>query len=189
MASRFSEGAAAYGKDGRRYRVDEVAGGLVYCRSESGAEAEFGETQLMTEGEWAARTGGKREMLYARLKQARAFAPAKAKLDRDAAEQALARAERLFPGLLDFTAFTAASRALSESGDESFIAELSIAKCRAIFDATPPETRAGLLSGMIGAAPETMVNASKLGDNLARAMIEKGLDAAKFEAFGGCRRT
>jgi hypothetical protein len=33
------------------------------------------------------------------------------------------------------------------------------------------------------------VNASKLGDNLARAMIEKGLDAAKFEAFGGRRRT
>ncbi len=189
MASRFSEGAVAYGADGRRYRVDEVAGGLVYCVSESGAEAEFAETQLRTESEWAARTGGKREMLYARLKQSRIFGPGKTGLDRDAAEQALARAERLFPGLLDFTAFSAASRALSESGDESFISELSIVKCRAIFDSASPETRASLLSGMIGAAPDKMVSASRLGDNLARAMIEKGLDAARFEAFGGRRRT
>jgi hypothetical protein len=188
VSPRFSEGSVAYAKDGRRYVVEEVAGGLVYCTSDGGAEAEFGESQLMTESEWAARTGGKREMLYVRLRQARAFGPAKGVIDRGGAEQALARAERLFPGLLDFTAFTAASRALSESGDESFIPELSIIKCRAIFDAASPETRATLLSGIIGAPAEKMVSASKLGDNMARAMIEKGLDTARFEAFGARRR-
>jgi hypothetical protein len=132
-------------------------------------------------------------MLYTRLKQARAFAPPKGQPtkggpDPAGSEQALARADRLFPGILDFTAFTAASRALVDSGDASFIPELSIVKCRAIFDAAPPATRAGLLAGMIGAVPDAMVNASKLGDNLARAMIEKGLDRTAFEAFVGRRR-
>jgi hypothetical protein len=188
VASRFTEGATAYAKDGRRYIVEEVAGGLVYCKSDGGAEAEFGETQLMTESEWATRNGGKRDMLYVKLKQSRQFAAVKSALDRAGAEQALARAERLFPGLLDFTAFTAASRALADAGDAAFIPELSIVKCRAIFDGAEPQTRAGLLAALIGASPETMVNASKLGDNLARAMIDKGLDADGFEAFGSRRR-
>ncbi len=188
MPPRFSEGAVAYAKDGRRYTVDEVADGLVYCTGDGGAESEFGETQLFTESEWAARNGGKRDMLYGRLKQARLFGPARGGLDRGGAAQAVAKAERLFPGLLDFTAFTAASRVLTELGDAAFIPELSIVKCRAIFDSAAPDTQATLLAGMIGAAPETMINASGLGDNLARAMIEKGLDGAKFEAFGSRRR-
>ena len=188
MATRFSPGAVAYAKDGRHYVVDEVAGGMVYCTAPGGAETEFPDAQLMTEAEWAARTGGRREMLYTRLKQAKAYGPYKGNLDRAGAQKLLAKAEQLFPGILDFAAFYIASRALAENGDQSFIPELSIIKSREIFDATMPETRAALLAALLGAAPEKMVSAAGLGDNLTRAMIDKGLDAAAFEAFGSRRR-
>jgi hypothetical protein len=188
MPSRFSPGAAVYTKDGRRYLVDEAVRGLVYCTAEGGAETEFPEAQLMTEAEWAARTGGRREMLYGRLKQSRAYMPPKTAIDRAGAERTLARAEQLFPGLLDFIAFTTASQALTESGDQAFVSELSIVKCRAVFDAAAPEIRVNLLAGTIGTTPETLVSASGLGENMARAMIDKGLNAAAFDAFGSRRR-
>ena len=38
-------------------------------------------------------------------------------------------------GLLDFAAFSVASRALDEQGDRALIPELSIIKCREVFDA------------------------------------------------------
>jgi hypothetical protein len=188
VPNRFPPGAAAYAKDGRRYIVDEVADGLVYCTAPGGAETEFREDQLMNEAEWSARTGGRREMLYSRLKQARVYAPQKAVLDRTGAQRLVTKAEQLFPGILDFVAFTVASRVLSENGDQSFIPELSIIKCREIFDATPVETRAGLIAAQLGTAPDKMISAAGLGDNLARAMIEKGLNADAFEAFGSRRR-
>ena len=188
MAARFSPGAVAYAKDGRRYVVDEVAGGLVYCTASGGAETEFPEAQLFTEAEWTARSGGRRDALYSRLKQARAYAPHKGELDRAAAAHFVAKAEQLFPGLLDFAAYTVASRMLSESGDQALIPELSIVKCREIFDGAAPETKAALLAGLVGAAPDKIVSGAKLGDNLTRAMIDKGLDAKAFEAFGSRRR-
>lgn len=190
MPPRFRAGAAAYAKDGRRYVVDEVADGVVYCSSPGGAETEFAESQLMNEAEWSARSGGRPEMLYGRLRQARAYAPYKGPLDRAGAEQLLAKAERLFPGILDFTSFTVASRVMSETGNQDFVPELSIVKCRAIFDAAVPETRASLLAGLVGAPPDRLVSASRLGDNLMRAMIDKGLEASavSFEDFRARRR-
>ena len=188
MAERFPPGAAAYAKDGRRYVVDEVAGGIVYCTASGGAETEFPEAQLATEAEWTARSGGRREMIYSRLKQARAYAPYRGQLDRAAASHFIAKAEQLFPGILDFAAFNVASRILRESGDQALVPELSIIKCREIFDGVPPETRAAILAALVGATPETIVGGAKLGDNLTRAMIEKGLDAEAFEAFGSRRR-
>jgi hypothetical protein len=188
VAARFSPGAAAYAKDGRRYIVDEVADGLVYCTAPGGAETEFPEAQLSTEAEWTARSGGRRDAVYSRLKQARAYAPYKGGLDRASAAQFVASAERLFPGILDFAAYSIASRMLSESGDQALIPELSIVKCREIFDGVVPETKAALLAGLVGAAPEKIVSGAKLGDNLTRAMIDKGLDAKAFEAFGSRRR-
>ena len=67
-------------------------------------------------------------------------------------------------------------------------AELSIIKCREVFDGAEPQTRATLLAGLVGAPADKIVAGTKLGDNLTRAMIEKGLDAAAFEAFGSRRR-
>ena len=188
MPNRFPPGAAAYTKDGRRYVVEEVADGLVYCTAPGGAETEFPEAQLMNEAEWTARTGGRREMLYSRLKQAKAYAPPRVALDHAGAQRLVTKAEQLFPGILDFVAFTVASRALTETGDQSFIPELSIIKCREIFDGAPVETRAGLIAAQLGAAPDKLISAAGLGDNLARAMIEKGLNADAFEAFGSRRR-
>jgi hypothetical protein len=188
MPVRFPPGAVAYAKDGRRYVVDEVAGGTAYCTAPGGAETEFPESQLMTEAEWTARSGGRRDAIYAKIKQARAYAPYKGPLDRSDCEHFLKTADRLYPGLLDFAAFTAASRILNESGDRALIPELSIVKCREVFDAALPQTRAGVLAGVLGAAPEKIVGGARLGDNLARAMIGKGLDAAAFEAFGSRRR-
>ena len=54
--------------------------------------------------------------------------------------------------------------------------------------ASPVETRAGLIAAQLGAAPDKLISAAGLGDNLARAMIEKGLNADAFEAFGSRRR-
>lgn len=187
MASRFPSGATVYTKDGRRYVVDEVADGLVYCTAPGGAETEFPEAQLMNEAEWAARSDNRRDTLYSRLRQSRAYAPAKG-LDRAGAERTLTKVAQLFPGILDFVAFTVATRALTDSGDQAFIDELSIVKSRAVFDDTTPETRVNLLAGLVGAAPATLIGAFGLGDNMARAMIEKGLDSAAFEAFGSRRR-
>lgn len=168
--------------------MDEVADGLVYCTAPGGAETEFPESQLMNEAEWTARTGGRRDMLYSRLKQARAYGSQKAVLDHAGAQRLVTKAEQLFPGILDFIAFTVASRVLSENGDQSFIPELSIIKCREIFDGAPVETRAALIAGQLGTPPDKMISAAGLGDNLARAMIEKGLNVDAFEAFGSRRR-
>jgi hypothetical protein len=188
VPNRFPPGAAAYAKDGRRYIVDEVADGTVYCTAPGGAETEFPEAQLMNEAEWTARTGNRREMLYSRMKQAKSYAPFKGPLDRAGAQRLLSRAEQLFPGLLDFAAFTVASRALTENGDHAFIPELSIVKCREIFEGMPVETRAALLAGLLGVAPDKMVSAAAMGDNMTRAMIDKGLDEKAFDAFGSRRR-
>ncbi len=187
MPPRFPPGSSVYTKDGRRYVVDEVADGLVYCTAPGGAETEFPEAQLMNEAEWASRTDGRRDALYTRLKQSRAYAPAKG-LDSAAAERTLAKVGQLFPGILDFVAFTVASRALTDSGDQAFIPELSIVKCRALFDAATPETRVTLLAAQVGTPPGTLIGAVGLGENMARAMIDKGLDATAFDAFGSRRR-
>jgi hypothetical protein len=142
---------------------------------------------LVTEAEWSARSGNRRDVIYSKVKQARAYAPYKGTLERAASEHLLNRAEQLFPGLLDFAAFSVASRALDESGDRTLIPELSIVKCRELFQSATPQSRATMLAGMLGAVPEKIVGGARLGDNLTRALIEKGLDAAAFEAFGARR--
>jgi len=177
MASKFHRGAVAYAKDGRAYTVEEVEGGTVYCTAPGGAETEFPEAALMTAAEWEARSAGKRDLVYQRLRQARPFVVPDAKLDPAAAEQVLQRFERLSPSILDFTAFTAATRVLAEAGEGDLAAGLSIVKCRAVFDAASPEIRASLLARLLGAAPDALVGAAKLGDNLLRAMLDKGLEA------------
>lgn len=178
----------AYAKDGRRYVVDEVAGGIAYCTAPGGVETEFAESQLMTEAEWIARSGNRRDVVYGKIKQARAYAPYKGTLERAASEHFLQKAEQLFPGLLDFVAFQVASRALDESGDRALIPDLSIIKCRELFEGATPQTRATLLAGLVGAVPEKIVGGARLGDNLTRAMIEKGLNVAAFDTFGSRRR-
>lgn len=188
---RFLPGAAAFAKDGRRYIVDEVADGVVYCSSAGGAETEFAASQLMNEAEWTARSSGRRDTLYAAVKQARAYAPYKGSLDQAGAAKLLTQAERLFPGILDFTAFTMASRVMAETDNQDFASELSIGKCREIFEGAMPQTRATLLAGLVGAPPDRLVSAGGLGDNLLRAMVDKGLGAtgdASFEAFRARRR-
>jgi hypothetical protein len=188
MSSRFPPGAIAFAKDGKRYVVEEVVDGIAYCHSDSGAEAEFSVSQLKTEAEQAAETGGQRELLYARLGQSSVYAPYKGMIDRRDAEHLLARAAWLFPGLLDFAGVHAAEQAFRKMASGRPLPELSIVKCRALFDAAPPETRVNLLAAMVDAAPEKLASAAKVGDNLIRAMIAKGLDAAAFEAFGSRRR-
>jgi hypothetical protein len=190
MASKFHRGAIAYTQNGRSYIVDEVDGGVVYCSAESGAETEFPESALLTEAEWTARLDSKKGSLYARVKQGRLYSALPAKVDRAAAEQMLAKIERLKPGMLDYAAFTIAARTLAEAGDADQAADLSIVKCREIFDAAKPEIRAGLLAAIIDAPPAALVGAGRLGDNLMRALLDKGMieHAAAFEEFGDRRR-
>ncbi len=187
MASRFKSGDIAYSKNGIRYTVDEVADGLVYCTTADGDEAEYGETQVMTAAEWAERADSRTATLYTKLKQARAFAPVKG-IDGAEAGRFLQKAENLFPGILDFAAFTTASRVLTEAGNADLIAQLSIIKCRALFDEAEAATRASLLAGIVKSPADKLLSASRMGDNMARAMIEKGLDADAFDAFGMRRR-
>ncbi|HLZ67587.1 MAG TPA: hypothetical protein VKQ29_15255 [Aliidongia sp.] len=189
MASKFRLGTIVYTRDGRRYFVDDVDGGIVYCSSQSGAETEFPEAQLLTEAEWKSRSDGKRADLYPRLKQAPPYTSAP-RLDRASAEQMLLKVGRLAPGILDFVAHEVAARILTENGDGDLVGGLSIIKCRGVFDSAEPAVRAGILANLLGVAPDVLVGAARLGDNLMRAMLDKGLatHADVFEAFQGRRR-
>jgi hypothetical protein len=190
MPSRFQPGAAAYAKNGRRYVVEEVQDGIVYCLSAGGAETEFAEAQLLNETEWAAQAGSRMDRLYGAIRQSKAYAPYSGKLNRTAADRLLAKADRLVAGILDYTAFVSAERALAASGDGAAAGELSIVKCREIFDTASPESRTSLLAGLIGSPPEVLVGAVDLGDNLLRAMIAKATTAGSmsFAEFGTRRR-
>jgi len=183
MPPRFPEGSTAYDKDGRAYTVEEVDGGMVYCTASNGVETEFPESALLNEAEWAARSDGRRDDAYVRIKQSRAYLAPASGISKDAADQMLARADNLFPGLLDFIAVSVAEKVLADSHDENLAAQLSIKKCRAIYDEVKPEARAAVMAGVLGAAPDKLVQAAGVGDNLLRAMIEKGLDAAAFDEF------
>lgn len=187
MRTRFPRGSTAYAKDGRSYIVEEVADGIVYCTTSSGAETEFPESKLMSGAEWEAKTkvGLQREVSYGRLKQSRHFLPAGGAADETAADRLLAKADLLSPGILDFAAFTVAARILAESREEGLVEQLSIRKCRELFDAAPASVRARLLAGLLGARADALVSAGGLGENLLKAMVAKGLEPlrADYEAF------
>ena len=190
MASKFRRGAIAYTVNGTSYVVEEIAGGVVYCSADNGVETEFAESSLLTEAEWMARSGGKSGLVYAKLRQSPLYVKLPPKVDRASAELVLAKVERLMPGMLDFAAFTIAARILSDWDDAKLEAELSIAKCREIFEAAKPEVRAGMLASILGMQPDLLAGAGKLGDNLMRALIAKGLGdrATSFESFANRRR-
>jgi hypothetical protein len=187
MHIRFPRGSTVYAKDGRSYIVEEVADGIVYCTTSSGAETEFPESKLMNEAEWEAKTkvGLHREVSYVRLKQSPHFLPAGEKSDEAAADRLLAKADRLSPGILDFAAFSAAARILTERKEEDLVKQLSVRKCRELFDAAPPSVRARLLAHLLGARADALVSAGGLGENLLKAMVAKGLEPlqADYEAF------
>jgi hypothetical protein len=185
---RFTRGSTVYDKTGRAYVVEDVDGGVVYCRADNDTETEFPEDALLTEAEWASRADGRRDEAIARLRQSRAYTTPVAKLDRAASEQFLAKAERLTPGLLDFAAYTIAMRLLTENRAQG--ADVPIVKARALFDGATPDVRAGLLADLLGARPDAIVSAARLGDNLMRAMIDQGLQPHReaFERFRDRRR-
>lgn len=190
MSSKFRRGAYAFSENGRRFTVEEVEDGTVYCVGDNGAETEFSETALMTEAEWTLRSEKRGVNVYTRLKQSPLYAkapntPSGARLDRAAAFTVLAKVEKLHPGILDFAAVTTAERILGEAGETALAEGLSISKCRAVFEEAAPEIRASLLAALLATPAETLVNAARLGDNLIRALVEKGMAgrAEAFEAF------
>ena len=188
MPSKFRRGAVAFTENGRRYTVEEVEDGTVYCLGDNGAETEFSEAALLSEAEWTARADKRNGTVYGRLKQARAFTTPSGRFDPAASTAVVARIEKLSPGILDFTAFVTAGRALAEFGEAAADAELSISKCRAVFDEANPEVRASLLAALLATPPEMLVNAAKLGDGLLRAMIDKGMAARATEFDEFCDR-
>jgi hypothetical protein len=185
MPSKFWRGSLAYTENGRRYTVDAVEDGTVYCTTDSGAETEFSEAAMLTEAEWTARAARHNGQVYDRLKQSRLYAGPSAKIERAAATALLAKIERLTPGILDFAAFTTAAHILADSGESELAARLSIAKCRAVFETASAETRASLLASILNTPADVLVNAARLGDNLMRALVEKGMatNATEFEEF------
>lgn len=187
MPTRFPRSSTAYAKDGRSYIVEEVADGIVYCTTSNGAETEFPEGKLLTEAEWRGTTkvGLTGEVSYLRLRQSRHFLPAGDKLDAAAADRVLAKADRLSPGLLDFAAFTVAARILAERKEEGLVPQLSVRKCRELFEAAPASVRARLLADLLSVRADALVSAGGLGENLLKAMVAKGLAPlqADYEAF------
>lgn len=182
MSERFPEGSTAYTKDGRAYTVEEVAGGIVYCSLPNGTETDFPESALLNASEWAAQSGGQDDVLYNRIKRAKGYNSPTAKLNAKAAEKLLSRADGLSPGLLDFAAFTIAIHALQDSGHDDQIEGLSIIKCRNVFDEHSSEVQASALATVLSTSPTVLVGLSEVGDNLIKAMIDKGLEA-RSEAF------
>ena len=177
MAERFQRGGVAYAKDGRKYRVDEVEDGIVYCSSDAGAEAEFAVDQLMTQSEWDARGKGDRDRIYAKLKVADAYARPGPRLEKGAGEKVIAAIGRLMPALLDFAAYRVAVDFLTQSGEGASVAGLSIVKCRQVFDGAPLDIRIGILARTLGVPPKTLIDAAQIGDNLMRAILSKGMEA------------
>jgi hypothetical protein len=182
MPGKFPRGSIAYTQNGRRYTVEDADDGTVYCVGDNGAETEFAESALMTESEWAARNEKRAGNVYDRIKRGRAYMMASGRLDRAAATTVLGRVDKLVPGILDFTAFTIAGRVLSEANEGQLADGLSISKCRAVFDAATPEIRASLLASVLATPPDVLLNAARMGDNLMKALIEKGM-AAQSDAF------
>ena len=180
MTDRFPPGSTAYTKDGRAYTVDEAEDGVVYCSLPNGTETDFPESALLNEKEWASQSGGQDDVLYGRIKRAKPYAAPAEKLNAQAAEIVLSRAESLTPGVLDFAAFTIATRSLQDSGHGG--QELSIKKCRAVFDAHVPEVRVNALAHVLSTQAKILVNIANQGDNLVRALVEKGI-AAHGDAF------
>lgn len=189
MAHRFSPGDTVYGKDGLPYTVEVIDGNTVYCTSANGTETEFPLDILSTQSTWTQSETpehrGDREISYPRLRQSRHYLTGTSKIAPAAAEQLLARTNTLFPSLLDFAAFTTAARILAEHKDEDLIGQLSIVKSRAVFDDAPAPVRARVLAEFLEAQPEALASAAGLGDNLLRAMIDKGLAAHEvaFDEF------
>ena len=177
MAERFQPGGVAYTKDGRKYRVEDVEDGIVYCASEAGAETEFAGDQLLTQAEWEARGKGDRERIYTRLKLADAYARPGPRLEKGAGEKVLAAIGRLMPALLDFAAYRVAVDFLTAAGEDAAAAGLSIVKCRQVFDTAPLDVRIGLLARTLGVPPKTLIDAAQIGDNLMRAILSKGMEA------------
>jgi hypothetical protein len=177
MAERFQRGGVAYAKDGRKYRVDDVEDGIVYCSSSGGAETEFAPDQLLNQAEWQARAKGEGDKVYGRLKLSDAYAKPGPRLDKGAGEKVLAVIGRLMPALLDFTAYRVAVDFLTQSGDGALVAGLSIVKCRQVFDSASLDVRIGLLARILGVPPKTLIDAGQIGDNLMRAILAKGMEA------------
>ncbi|MFN4283683.1 MAG: hypothetical protein ACK4NA_13680 [Alphaproteobacteria bacterium] len=183
MTGTFAPGDRVRAKDGRAYIVDEVEDGTVYCRSDGGAETEFAASSLLSEADWAAKSDGRRDQFYSRLKQSKAYVQAMgASKDEAGATATLQKIERLSPGLTDYAAFAAALRALDETGDAALADDLSVKKLRAAFDGAPAAARLGLMAHLLGMPPAALLDAGRLGDNLMRALIEKGL-ASQMAAF------
>lgn len=182
MSVRFVPGATVYTKDGKSYTVDEVEDGTVYCTSPGGAQTEFAEDSLLNESEWAAKSDGRRDLFYTRLKQAKPYTQHTGKQDAATASQLLAKIDRLSLGLLDYAAFITAEKVMIDNGDGQLVSGLSIAKCRAVFDEARPEVRLSLVAAMLGINTDALLDAGRLGDNLMLALIEKGL-ASHGEAF------
>jgi hypothetical protein len=185
MPGKFPRGAIVYTQNGRRFTVEEITDGTVYCVGDNGAETEFAETALLTEAEWIARSEKRAGNVYDRIKRSRLYQGPAPKLDRAAATMLLARVDKLSPGILDFAAYTAAGRILADAGEAHLTDGLSIGKCRAVFEAAPPEIRAGLLASLLVTPPDVLMGAVRLGDNLMRALIAKGMaaQADAYEAF------
>jgi len=180
MTLRFRPGNKAYAKDGRTFIVEAVENGMVYCSQANGADAEFPESALLTVQEWEAQADGRRDAVYARIRHAMQHLPARTDVDRDTAEQFLAQGDRLIPGLLDFVAFTIAARTAADMANQ-----LSIVKCRKLFDALTPGHRLAGTVEVLGLPADKLIGAARLGDNMAKAMLETGLSprAEAFEEF------
>lgn len=185
MASRFAAGTTVYTADGRSYVVETTDGATVYCTASNGAESEFPESALMSEADWANKSNGRRDISYTRIKQSRLYSTITEKTDPAKAEQLVAKAEKLEAGLLDFVAYTVAARILTENKDYELLPALSIVKSRDIFDAARADIRAELLANVLATGPQKLIDAMPLGDNLLRALIQKGIEThgAAFEDF------
>jgi hypothetical protein len=185
MPQKFRRGAVAYTENGRRFTVESVEDGTAYCVGDNGAETEFAEAALLSEAEFLARSEKRAGNVYDKIKRARPYMMASGRLDRAAATSVLTRIEKLNPGILDFTAFITASRILTDAGEAAAIDSLSISKCRTVFDAASPEIRASLLATLLATPADRLIDAAPLGDNLLRALVEKGMTAQAdaFEEF------
>jgi hypothetical protein len=161
--TRFRRGAAAYGKDGSRYEVEDVEDGTVYCRSSNGAETDFPAEQLMTEGgmvgalRWQAREGLREAV---RLED---FQHGRCRPERGPHRQR--RSPRLHGSCPAFST-TPPLRPQAKSWPKPATAIWPrVCRCRnveRVYEAAKPEVQAGIVAHALGIQPSVLVSAGQL---------------------------
>jgi hypothetical protein len=170
--TRFQAEDVVYTKDGRKYYVDLVEDGIVFCSTANGAEADFHPDQLLTEAEWEAEQATRHRSAIPLPNGFRSPAPRPGDIKR--CERVIAEVNRLLPDLLGYTAFRVADTILREQSGEGVGVGETKAVIAAFNQTVPPVEQVNLLAAVIGATPDVLIGMLEMSDQEKRQVLGFG---------------